>query len=140
MQVLFQWKGIKLKVQIKKQFHFLILYYYTSAAPIKLIPKLRFNNMVASNSNSVFFYITNQIPVFHGEHYEYWNSHMETIFLLKDLWDGVEEGYEESPHQKIADSTNGKEREYKRTWRKMVHCWGLSNKERAKTFILESLA
>ncbi|XP_057418661.1 uncharacterized protein LOC130712864 [Lotus japonicus] len=46
---------------------------------------------MASSTNSVFSYTTSQIPVFNGEHYDYWSSQMETIFLSQDLWDVVEE-------------------------------------------------
>lgn len=48
------------------------------------------------SANSVFSYTSSQTPIFDGEHYDYWNSQMETIFLSQDLWDIVEEGYEDS--------------------------------------------
>ncbi|XP_057449943.1 uncharacterized protein LOC130741148 [Lotus japonicus] len=73
---------------------------------------------MASSTNSVFSYTTSQIPVFNGEHYDYWSSQMETIFLSQDLWDVVEEKYEERPDPKTADWTDVKEKEYKENVKK----------------------
>jgi len=52
--------------------------------------------MASSSTNPLtyFTYSPSQIPIFDGEHYEYWSSQMETIFLSQDLWDVVEQGYE----------------------------------------------
>ncbi|KAH6767641.1 hypothetical protein C2S52_018624 [Perilla frutescens var. hirtella] len=50
-------------------------------------------------TNSIFSYTSSQIPIFDGEHYDYWSSQMETIFLSQDLWDIVDEGYDDSPDQ-----------------------------------------
>lgn len=46
-------------------------------------------------TNTKFQYSPSQVPIFDGEHYDYWSSQMQTFFLLKDLWDVIEEGYEE---------------------------------------------
>ncbi|XP_057418038.1 uncharacterized protein LOC130712217 [Lotus japonicus] len=73
---------------------------------------------MASSTNSVFSYTTSQITVFNGEHYDYWSSQMETIFLSQDLWDVVEEKYEELSDQKTADWTDVKEKEYKENVKK----------------------
>lgn len=35
------------------------------------------------------------IPIFDGENYEFWNVKMETLFLSMDLWDTVENGYDD---------------------------------------------
>ncbi|KAL7220256.1 hypothetical protein ACSBR2_013174 [Camellia fascicularis] len=35
------------------------------------------------------------IPIFDGENYELWNVKMETLFLSMDLWDTVENGYDD---------------------------------------------
>ncbi|KAG6477561.1 hypothetical protein ZIOFF_066828 [Zingiber officinale] len=53
--------------------------------------------MSASAGNMFFTFSPNQIPIFDGEHFNYWSSQMETIFLSQDLWKLVEEGYEEVP-------------------------------------------
>ncbi|KAG6486608.1 hypothetical protein ZIOFF_055186 [Zingiber officinale] len=42
---------------------------------------------MATSSSSMFFtYSPSQNPIFDGEHYDYWSSQMETIFLSQDLW------------------------------------------------------
>jgi hypothetical protein len=51
--------------------------------------------MAFSSSISTFSYIATQIPIFVGEHYEYWSSQMETIFISQDLWTLVDEGFVE---------------------------------------------
>ncbi|XP_073107356.1 uncharacterized protein [Elaeis guineensis] len=50
--------------------------------------------MASSNPITFFSYTPSQIPIFDGEHYEYWNSQMETIFISQDLRDVVENGFE----------------------------------------------
>ena len=35
------------------------------------------------------------VPIFSGEHYDHWCVKMKTIFRSKELWEYVEEGYEE---------------------------------------------
>ncbi|CAL2257637.1 unnamed protein product [Prunus armeniaca] len=35
------------------------------------------------------------MPIFDGENYEYWSLQMKTLFISQDLWDLVEDGYEE---------------------------------------------
>ncbi|KAL7220266.1 hypothetical protein ACSBR2_013184 [Camellia fascicularis] len=35
------------------------------------------------------------IPIFDGENYEFWNVKMKTLFLSMDLWDTVENGYDD---------------------------------------------
>ena len=74
--------------------------------------------MAASNSSSVFSYTSSQIPAFNGEHYDYRSSQMEKIFLLQELWDVVEEDYEERPQPKAATWTDNKEKEYKKNVKK----------------------
>ncbi|KAF8393836.1 hypothetical protein HHK36_020034 [Tetracentron sinense] len=34
-------------------------------------------------------------PVFHGENYDFWCVKMKTLFLSYDLWEFVEDGFEE---------------------------------------------
>lgn len=51
---------------------------------------------MATHSNDLFFsYFPNQIPIFDGDHYDYWSYRLEIIFLSQDLWKIVKEGYEE---------------------------------------------
>ncbi|CAI8608914.1 unnamed protein product [Vicia faba] len=69
--------------------------------------------MTTTNSNSIFSHTTNQISVFNGEHYDYWNSQLEIIFITQDLWEVVEEGYAERQSQKDASCAEDKEKSYK---------------------------
>ncbi|KAG6493852.1 hypothetical protein ZIOFF_048855 [Zingiber officinale] len=50
--------------------------------------------MTSSNPLTFFTYSPSQIPIFEGEHYEYWSSQMETIFISQDLWDVVKQEFE----------------------------------------------
>ncbi|KAG6506237.1 hypothetical protein ZIOFF_031559 [Zingiber officinale] len=50
--------------------------------------------MASSNPLTFFTYSPSQIPIFEGEHYEYWSSQMETIFISQDLWDVVKQKFE----------------------------------------------
>ncbi|KAG6512658.1 hypothetical protein ZIOFF_030787 [Zingiber officinale] len=50
--------------------------------------------MASSNPLTFFTYSPSQIPIFEGEHYEYWSSQMETIFISQDLWDVVKQEFE----------------------------------------------
>lgn len=34
------------------------------------------------------------LPIFKGEHYEYWSIKMITLFISQDLWELVEKGYQ----------------------------------------------
>ena len=36
------------------------------------------------------------LPVFKGDNYEYWHIKMRTLFKSQDLWDYVENGYDET--------------------------------------------
>ncbi|KAG6493460.1 hypothetical protein ZIOFF_048446 [Zingiber officinale] len=49
--------------------------------------------MTSSNPLTFFTYSPSQIPIFEGEHYEYWSSQMETIFISQDLWDVVKQEF-----------------------------------------------
>lgn len=40
-------------------------------------------------SSSLFAFSPGQVPIFEGEHYEYWNSQMETFFESVDLWEVI---------------------------------------------------
>lgn len=49
---------------------------------------------MATNSRN-FNFVQNLIPIFEGESYDYWSLQMRTLFISQDLWELVEEGYEE---------------------------------------------
>jgi len=55
--------------------------------------------MASSSSISTFLYTATQISIFDGEHYEYWSSQMETIFISQDLWILVDEGFAKPPQE-----------------------------------------
>jgi hypothetical protein len=55
--------------------------------------------MASSSSISTFSYTATQIPIFDGDHYEYWSSQMDTIFISQDLWTLVDEGFAEPPQE-----------------------------------------
>ncbi|KAL0345816.1 UNVERIFIED_CONTAM: hypothetical protein Sradi_4412900 [Sesamum radiatum] len=47
---------------------------------------------MASNSSSapLFSFSPSQVPIFEGEHYEYWSSQMQTFFESMELWDVID--------------------------------------------------
>ncbi|XP_051116828.1 uncharacterized protein LOC127241696 [Andrographis paniculata] len=51
-----------------------------------------------SNSVSTMFkYSPSEVPIFEGDHYNYWSSEMQDFFISHDLWDIVADGFEEPP-------------------------------------------
>uniref|UniRef100_A0A803MEP4 Uncharacterized protein n=1 Tax=Chenopodium quinoa TaxID=63459 RepID=A0A803MEP4_CHEQI len=53
--------------------------------------------MASSTSTPFFSYSQPTLPIFDGEHYDYWSSQMQTFFISQDLWELVEGGYEDLP-------------------------------------------
>ena len=53
------------------------------------------------------------MPIFNGENYDYWSLKMKTLFQSQDLWDLVENGYDES-----ANLTNAQKEALKETKKK----------------------
>ncbi|CAL9010551.1 unnamed protein product [Prunus brigantina] len=51
--------------------------------------------MASSSNSSTIGNIQNLMPIFDGENYEYWSLQMKTLSISQDLWDLVEDGYEE---------------------------------------------
>ena len=51
--------------------------------------------MAASTSTATFNYAQNIVPIFTGESYDFWSTQMKTLFISQDLWDLIEEGYEQ---------------------------------------------
>ena len=59
--------------------------------------------MAASSSqNTILSYSPSQVPIFEGEHYNYWSNQVHTLFISLELWEIVEDGFEEIS---IEDST-----------------------------------
>ena len=50
-----------------------------------------------STSNTMFSYSQSQVPIFEGEDYRYWSDQMMFFFISQDLWELIEEDYEEPP-------------------------------------------
>ncbi|CAL1412389.1 unnamed protein product [Linum trigynum] len=59
--------------------------------------------MATNSSHTMFATSSNQIPIFDGELYEYWSAQMKPIFISQDLWDIVQEDYED-PQDEDDDS------------------------------------
>ncbi|ONI29883.1 hypothetical protein PRUPE_1G219500 [Prunus persica] len=51
--------------------------------------------MASSSNSSTIENIQNLMPILDGKNYEYWSLQMKTLFISQDLWDLVEDGYEE---------------------------------------------
>ncbi|CAL1380178.1 unnamed protein product [Linum trigynum] len=51
--------------------------------------------MATNSSHTMFATSSNQTPIFDSELYEYWSAQMEPIFISQDLWDIVQDGYED---------------------------------------------
>ena len=60
------------------------------------------------------------MPIFYGENYEYWSVQMKTLFISQDLWDIVEDGYEEQETSKPEKETQEKQVTYKENKKKDV--------------------
>ena len=46
---------------------------------------------------TMFKYSPSEVPIFEGEHYDYWSSEMMDFFISHDLWDVIEKDYPEPP-------------------------------------------
>ena len=46
---------------------------------------------------TMFKYSRSEVPIFEGEHYDYWSSEMMDFFISHDLWDVIEKDYPEPP-------------------------------------------
>ncbi|GMP56196.1 hypothetical protein CsSME_00020772 [Camellia sinensis var. sinensis] len=44
------------------------------------------------------------IPIFEGVNYKFWNVKTRTLFLSMDLWDTVENGYNETNKEKLLEN------------------------------------
>ncbi|CAL2278753.1 unnamed protein product [Prunus armeniaca] len=61
--------------------------------------------MASSSNSSTIGNIQNLMPIFDGENYEYWSLQMKTLFISQDLWDLVEDGYEEQEKTSMGKAT-----------------------------------
>lgn len=69
---------------------------------------------MASPQNTFFACSPSQILIFDGEHYDFWSSQMEMIFVSQDLWDIIEDSYEKWPESSSSESRIAtKEKQYK---------------------------
>ncbi|XP_026417180.1 uncharacterized protein LOC113312660 [Papaver somniferum] len=50
---------------------------------------------MTSSSNSNFYIQQPSIPLFHGENYDFWAIKMKTLFMSQDVWEIVQNGYDE---------------------------------------------
>ncbi|KAL3613635.1 hypothetical protein CASFOL_041709 [Castilleja foliolosa] len=67
----------------------------------------------------MFALTPNQIPIFDGEHYDYWSSQMQTLYISLDLWDMLESSYEEPPKEGTTEAwSEEKQKLYKENVRK----------------------
>ena len=51
---------------------------------------------MTSSSNIGMRINQSSIPIFDGENYNYWSINIKTLFFSQEIWDLVENGYEES--------------------------------------------
>ncbi|KAI5326674.1 hypothetical protein L3X38_035748 [Prunus dulcis] len=75
-------------------------------------------SMASSSNSSTIGNIQNLMPIFYGENYEYWSVQMKTLFISQDLWDIVEDGYEEQEISKAGKETQEKQQTYKENKKK----------------------
>ena len=67
--------------------------------------------MAASTSTATFNYAQYIVPIFTGESYDFWSTQMKTLFISQDLWDLIEEDYEQP--EDLSNWTAAKQKEYK---------------------------
>uniref|UniRef100_A0A2N9EW08 CCHC-type domain-containing protein n=1 Tax=Fagus sylvatica TaxID=28930 RepID=A0A2N9EW08_FAGSY len=74
--------------------------------------------MATNSGDTLFTHTTNHVPIFNGEHYDYWSSQMMTIFISQDLWDLIEDGFQEPPATGNSSWTDANQKEYKENLKK----------------------
>ena len=74
--------------------------------------------MATNSGDTLFTHTTNHVPIFNGEHYDYWSSQMMTIFIFQDLWDFIEDGFQEPPATGNSSWTDANQKEYKENLKK----------------------
>eukprot|EP00253_Pinus_taeda_P009481 PITA_09481 len=51
--------------------------------------------MAGSNTSTIMGIFDTQLPLFNGKNYDYWAITMRALFASQDLWEFVEDGFEE---------------------------------------------
>ena len=74
--------------------------------------------MDAKSRDVLFSYSTNQVPIFNGKHFDYWSSQLMTIFISQDLWDLIEDGFQDPPETGNSSWTDENQKEYKEKLKK----------------------
>lgn len=69
---------------------------------------------MALSSKSNFSYSSSRISIFNEKYFEYWSSQIEIIFISQDLWDTMEEGFEEPLEEEYEAWTEKKQKIIKR--------------------------
>ena len=64
---------------------------------------------MASTSNSTLNIQHPFIPIFEGENYDFWCINMKTLFISQDVWELVENGYENYDSQENLTNTQKEE-------------------------------
>ena len=64
---------------------------------------------MASTSNSTLNIQHPSIPIFEGENYDFWCIKMKTLFISQDVWELVENGYEDYDSQENLTNTQKEE-------------------------------
>ncbi|XP_073064165.1 uncharacterized protein [Primulina eburnea] len=67
---------------------------------------------------TMFKYSSTEVPIFEGEHYDYWSTEMMDFFITEDLWDIIENDYPEPPTEDGADWSEVQQNKYKQDQKK----------------------
>ncbi|XP_075499421.1 uncharacterized protein LOC142537815 [Primulina tabacum] len=89
--------------------------------------------MAGNSSLTMFKYSPSEVPIFEGEHYDYWNSEIRDFFISFDLWEIIENTYEEPPEDGSSTGWNEtKQKEFKKNQKK--DCTALRYIKQGKEF------
>ena len=53
--------------------------------------------MASYSAPTIFNYSPSQVPIFEGEHYDYWRNEMENFFVSEDVWVAIQKGVSDQP-------------------------------------------
>ncbi|XP_022873160.1 uncharacterized protein LOC111392128 [Olea europaea var. sylvestris] len=68
--------------------------------PESVKPLMKMISMRSGKNGTQGFF---QVPIFEGEHYEYWSIQMQTFFISLDLWDVIDDEEYEEPSEDNED-------------------------------------
>lgn len=75
--------------------------------------------MAGNSSLTMFKYSPSEVLIFEGEHYDYWYSEMRDFFISHDLWEAIEQSYEEPPENGSSTAwTEAQQKEFKENQKK----------------------